>query len=351
MALLGPNFLTIGNPHANFSCGLAPYEPASGSLAAISQSGANLLAILGASTIGAFGLSFYVGLGNKADVDFSELIEFAGQDTNTRCVALYVEGLDSEDAFVASCRKVAPRKPILVLKGGTSTLGWSAAMAHTGSNPGTVDNRTDRLFHEAGAIRVRTLGELIDGGLALTLMPPLKGENIVIVTNGGGSGLLMTDEFERRGINLRELRQFSPRLRDRINKLNPRPSSCLNPIDLGGAARAEEYREVVALLLADPDTHGVAVSICPTLLTPVQDIVLELADCYNSGPKSKPIIVEIQGGADCDAAILGLRRCGIPAYATPERAVAAFNILRRYMLRRYELEETSAPAVMQTTCV
>jgi acyl-CoA synthetase (NDP forming) len=345
MALLGPNLLTIGNPHAGFSCGLAPYMPPSGSLAAISQSGANLLALLGASMTGGFGLSFFVGLGNKADVDFSEFIEYAGRDSHTRCVALYVEGLDSEDAFVASCREVVPRKPVLVLKGGTSALGWSAAMAHTGSNPGTVDNRTDRLFHQAGAIRVRTLGELTDGGLALSLMPPLKGDNVVIVTNGGGSGLLMTDEFERRGIPLRELSQISPRLRDRIAKT--KPSSCLNPVDLGGAATPYHYREVVSQLLADPAVNGVIVSICPTLLTAIPDIVLELADCFNSGPKSKPLVVEIQGGADCDAAILQLRRCGIPAYPTPERAVAAFSLLRRYTLQRFEVtqEHDSSPVM------
>jgi acetate---CoA ligase (ADP-forming) subunit alpha len=199
IALLGPNLLALGNPYAGFTCGLAPYVPAPGPLAVISQSGANLLAILGASTTGAFGLSFFIGLGNKADVDFSELLEYAGRDSHTRCAAVYMEGLDSEEAFLASCRELVPRKPVLVLKAGTSTLGWSAAMAHTGSNPGTTDGRTDRLLHQAGAIRVRTLGELMDGRLALSLMPPLQGDNVVIVTIGGGSGLLMTDEFDRHG--------------------------------------------------------------------------------------------------------------------------------------------------------
>ncbi|MEI9970817.1 MAG: hypothetical protein WDO73_01505 [Ignavibacteriota bacterium] len=295
-----------------------------------------------------FGLSFFVGLGNKADVDFSELIEYAGKDSHTRCVALYVEGLDSEEAFVASCREVVPQKPILVLKAGTSALGWNIAMAHTGSNPGTVDNRMDRLFHQAGAIRVRTLGELIDGGLALTLMPPLKADNVVIVTNGGGSGLLMTDEFEQHGVRLRELSQISPSLRNRIAKT--KPSSCLNPIDLGGTAGVEQYRETVRQLLADPAVSGVIVSICPTLLTPVPEIARELAECFHSGPKSKPMVVEIQGGADCDAAILELRRSGIPAYPTPERAVAALTVLRRYALQRLEVTQEHSPApVLETT--
>jgi acetate---CoA ligase (ADP-forming) subunit alpha len=351
VALFGPNLLALGNPYADFNCGLAPYTPTPGPVAVISQSGANLLALLGASTTGALGVSFYAGLGNKADVDFSELIEYAGQDHHTRCVALYVEGLDSEEAFTAACRAVVPTKPILVLKAGTSALGWSVAMAHTASNPGTVDNLTDRLFHEAGAVRVRTLGELIDGALALSLMPRLKGDHVVIVTNGGGSGLLLTDEFEHRGMPLRELAQISPRLRDRIGKLKPRPSSYLNPIDLGAAASSSQYREVVNQLLADPDVHGVVVSICPTLLTRVSEIVAELIDCFHSGQVMKPVIAEIQGGADCDAAILELRLSGIPAYPTPERAVAACRALRLYARQCIEITQGAAGAgALETVC-
>jgi acyl-CoA synthetase (NDP forming) len=338
MALLGPNLLAIGNPHANFSCGLAPYAPEPGSLAAISQSGANLLAMLGASMTGGFGLSFFAGLGNKADVDYSELMEYGRQDSHTRCLALYIEGLDSERAFIESCREVSRSKPVVVLKAGTSAMGWSVAMAHTASDPGTGDDLHDRLFRRAGAIRVRTLEELIDSSLALTLLPPLKGENVVIVTNGGGSGLLMADEFERRGMPLHELAQISQRLRNVVANNTPKPSSCLNPIDIGGGASPEQYRQVVSQLLADPDIDGVVVSICPTLLTRVSEIASGLVELAKpTGEMQKPLIAEIQGGADCDAAILDLRRSGIPAYSTPERAVTAFSALRRYTLRRYEL--------------
>lgn len=338
MALLGPNLLAIGNPHANFSCGLAPYAPAPGSLAAISQSGANLLALLGASMTGGFGLSFFAGLGNKADVDYSELMEYGKQDSHTRCLALYIEGLDSERAFVESCREVSRTKPVVVLKAGTSAMGWSVAMAHTASNPGTGDDLHNQLFRRAGAIRVRTLEELIDSSLALTLLPPLKGENVAIVTNGGGSGLLMVDEFERRGMPLRELAQISQGLRNRIGNNTPKPSSCLNPIDLGGGASPEQYREVVGQLLADPSIDGVIVSICPTLLTRVSEIASGLIELAKpKGGVRKPLAAEIQGGADCDTAILDLRRSGIPAYSTPERAVTAFSALRRYTLRQYEL--------------
>jgi acyl-CoA synthetase (NDP forming) len=333
VALLGPNLLAIGNPHANFSCGVAPYAPTPGSLAVISQSGANLLAILGASLTGGFGLSFFAGLGNKADVDYSELMEYGRKDPHTRCLALYIEGLDSEEAFLESCRKVSRHKPVVVLKAGTSAIGRAAAMAHTASNPGARDSVYDSLFRRAGAIRIRTLQDLIDSSLALTLMPPLQGENVVVVTNGGGSGLLLADEFERGGMALRELERISRPLWTRLGNRTPRPSSCLNPIDIGGGASPEQYRDVVSQIMADPNVDGVVVSICPTLITKVPEIAAGLVELVDSGAgREKPLVAEIQGGADCDAAILHLRRCGIPAYPTPERAAAACRALRQYTL-------------------
>lgn len=338
VALLGPNLLAIGNPHANFSCGVAPYAPSPGSLAVISQSGANLLAMLGASLTGGFGLSFFAGLGNKADVDYSELMEYGRQDPHTRCLALYIEGLDSEQAFLESCRNVSSDKPVVVLKAGTSAIGCAAAMAHTASSPGALDGVYDSLFRRAGAIRVRTLGDLIDSSLALTLMPPLQGDNVVVVTNGGGSGLLLADEFERRGMALRELERISRPLWTRLGNRTPRLSSCLNPIDIGGGASSERYRDVVSQVLADANVDGVVVSICPTLITNVPEIADGLVELVNSlAGAGKPLVAEIQGGADCDAAILHLRRCGIPAYPTPERAAAACRALRRYTLGQAEV--------------
>lgn len=199
LPLLGPNLLALGNPHLPFSCGLAPYDSTPGPVAVISHSGANLLAALGASSTQAFGISFFVGLGNKADVDFSELIAYAGQDwMHTRSVALYIEGIESEQAFLESCQAVAPRTPIVALKAGSSAMGGIAAMAHTASEAGT-DEHYDQLFLRAGVVRVKTLQELLDSSLALALMPPARGPNMVVVTNGGGSGLLAADEFERRG--------------------------------------------------------------------------------------------------------------------------------------------------------
>ena len=122
LPLIGPNLVGMGSPYTHFNCGFIPYLPVEGPIAMISQSGANLLAALGTSQEEHFGMSFFVGLGNKADVDFSEFIEYGESDPHTKCLSIYIEGLDSPEAFVKSCKKVT--KPIVVIKVGRSKIGF-----------------------------------------------------------------------------------------------------------------------------------------------------------------------------------------------------------------------------------
>lgn len=331
LPLLGPNLLAIGSPHFPFCCGLTSYNAVPGRIAVISQSGATLLAAIGFSSTHTLGISFFAGLGNKADVDFSEFIAYAGQDPDTRCIALYIEGIDSEDAFLESCRAVVSRKPIVALKAGASSIGGLAATAHTASEPGSGDKHYDRLFQRAGVIRVRTLQELLDISFALAWMPPAVGPNLAVVTNGGGSGLLAADESESRGIPLQTLSSISASLHAKIAACAPRSASLLNPIDLGATATAAQYGDVISRLIASESINGVLTSICPTSTTDIREITRRLIDAAEQAKEHrKPLIVELQGGADCEAGIHYLRASGIPAYDTPERAVAAFSALQAH---------------------
>jgi acyl-CoA synthetase (NDP forming) len=166
-------------------------------------------------------------------------------------------------------------------------------------------------------------------------MPPPRGDNLVVVTNGGGSGLLATDEFERRGTYLRKLSSISADLDRRVAACTPRFGSHLNPIDLGASASAAQYCNVTIRLLQDRRIDGVLVSICPTSITRISEIARGLAGVARQAEEyRKPLIVQLQGGADCDAAIHHLRMSGIPAYTAPERAVAAFTALRTYSVLR-----------------
>ncbi len=330
LPLIGPNLVGMGSPYLNFNCGFIPYLPIEGPVAMISQSGANLLAALGTSQKDHYGMSFFVGLGNKADVDFCEFIEYAGLDEHTKCLAIYVEGLDSSEAFVKSCKKVD--KPIVVIKVGGSKIGEKAAFAHTASeNAGTSDAFYDELFKEAGAIRATTWQEFLDVSLALGTQPPLAGDHIVMITNGGGSGLLSCDHFERLGLPLHELQEISPQLRERIKAYMPMFGSPLNPVDISGTASPIQYKGAFRQAMCDPNVDGVLGSICPTAVTDVDavvDIIIELHETYKH--LHKPFVMECQGGQECHEAILKLRDHGIPAYATAEQAVNAMVALYKY---------------------
>lgn len=318
--LIGPNLVGMGSPYEHFNCGFIPYLPVSGPIAMISQSGANLLAALGTSQEDHFGMSFFVGLGNKADVDFSEFIEYAEQDPHTKCLAIYIEGLDSPDAFVKSCQKVT--KPIVVIKVGRSKIGVKAAFAHTASENPNDDSYYDEIIKKSGAIRATTWQEFLDISLALGYQPPLRGDNVVMITNGGGAGLLSCDHFERLGMPLHELKDISPLLAQKIRAYMPMFGSPLNPVDISGTASVIQYKGAFQQAFRDKNVDGVLGAICPTAVTDVKGVALAAIEVYESVKElKKPFIMICQGGKECQEAIMLLRQHGIPAYRSAEQAV------------------------------
>ena len=275
-------------------------------------------------------MSFFVGLGNKADVDFCEFVAYAGRDPNTKCLAIYIEGLDSPEAFVDACQHVD--KPIVTIKVGGSKIGEKAAFAHTASeNAGTTDAFYDEIFERAGAIRATTWQEFLDVSLALGMQPTPKGDHLVMITNGGGSGLLSCDHFERCGLPLHELSEISPGLAGRIRAYMPMFGSPLNPVDISGTASPIQYKGAFTQAIRDPNVHGILGSICPTAVTDVPavtDVVIQIHETYKH--LGKPFIMECQGGEECQEAIMKLRDHGIPAYPTAEQAVNAMIALYKY---------------------
>ena len=191
--------------------------------------------------------------------------------------------------------------------------------------------KNDEVFEKAGAIRATTWQEFLDVSLALGLQPPLQGDNIVMITNGGGSGLLSCDHFERCGLPLHELSEISPGLAGRIRAYMPMFGSPLNPVDISGTASPIQYKGAFHQAIRDPKVHGILGSICPTAVTDVGavvDIVIELHEMYKH--LNKPFIMECQGGEECQEAIMKLRDHGIPAYPTAEQSVNAMIALYKY---------------------
>lgn len=328
LPLIGPNLVGMGSPYDHFNCGFIPYLPVPGPIAMISQSGANLLAALGTSQEEHLGMSFFVGLGNKADVDFAEFIEYADQDPRTKVISIYIEGLDSPEAFVKSCRKA--HKPVVAIKVGGSKIGVKAAFAHTASENPEGDDYYDRIIHEAGAYRARTWQEFLDVSLALGYQPPLKGDNVVMITNGGGAGLLSCDHFERLGMPLRELKDISPLLAAKIRAYMPMFGSPLNPVDISGTAGVIQYKGAFQQAFRDPNVDGVLGAICPTAVTDVIGVAKAAIEVHRSTKElGKPFLMICQGGGECREAIRMLRDAGIPTYLTAEQAVTAMVALRK----------------------
>ena len=345
LPLIGPNFLGMGSPYFRFNCGFIPYLPVPGPVGMISQSGANLLGALGASLLRHFGMSFFVGLGNKADVDFSEFIAYGGNDPNTHCLAVYIEGLDSPEAFVAACQAVVPTKPVVVIKVGSAGSAKKAAMAHTASeNEGLADDFFDAVFKQAGVIRATQWQEFLDVSIGLAMQPPLRRGNVVMITNGGGSGLLSCEHFERLGLPLRPLQEISPDLAVRLRSDMPGFGSVLNPVDIAGTATPSVYERAFTAAFEDPMVDGVYGSVCPSAITNVPaiaDVALKVHELHRH--LGKPFVMECQGGPECNAALTRLRDFGIPSYPTPEQAVGAIVALRRYAQIREQLR-VKAPA-------
>ncbi|MCD6275754.1 MAG: CoA-binding protein [Thermoplasmata archaeon] len=324
---IGPNLLGLGNTHSNLNLGFMPYLPKKGNVAIFSQSGANLLAWLGMSRTQRLGISLFTGLGNMADIGFPEFIIYAGKDKNTKVIALYIEGLQSKKEFIKACQEVVPKKPIIALAAGSeSTKGKSAAAAHTGSTALTSEEY-DKLFEEAGIIRVRTQQEFVDVALALSMQPLPKG-GWVFITNGGGSGVLATDECARRGLDLLEIKGFlKQQMRAAVGPLG----SPLNPVDLTGMATWRDYKMAMEAAITNPDVGGIVVSVCPTSITYPEKIAVIIYEIYKKYKDlGKPIIAQFQGGPECERANNWLKDRGIPSYLTPEQAVAGMAALSKY---------------------
>jgi acyl-CoA synthetase (NDP forming) len=323
--VIGPNLLGLGNPHRDLNLGFTPYLPLAGNVAVISQSGANLLAWLGMSRTQKFRMSFFVGMGNMADIGFPEMIAYADKDDKTDVIALYIEGIPDRDGFIKVCKNVD--KPIVAITAGAlSERGKKAAGAHTGSEP-MSDEEYDEMFEEAGIIRVKNQQEFVDVCKALSKQPVCNG-GWMVITNGGGSGLLITDESDRRNV---DMVTPSESLKTRMKGHAGLLGSPLNPVDLSGMAIWSNYKGAIETAISSKEVGGVVVSVCPTAITYPEKIAAITKDLHDKYKKwNKPIIAQFQGGEECEKCIEWLNKQGIPAYLTPERAVSAMKALSDY---------------------
>ncbi len=334
MRVLGPNIVGTLSNSDNLNASFAPFLPLKGKAALISQSGALLIAIDASSFSRGVGFDKLISIGNMSDVDFADLINWLNDDPNTTCVTLYVEGLKNGRSFIEAARNST--KPIIGLKAGVSVHGAAAAASHTGSLAGAA-KVYGAAFQQAGVIQATDLDNLFDRTLALSLQPPMTGDNLLIITNGGGVGVLATDAAEKYGIPLK----FAPTdVQDELKKHMPDFGSAKNPVDLTGMAGNEWYGDSVRYAYAHSWVDGLVVLYCETAITNPVEIAKSVEQAVReSGVTGKPVTVSMVGGERCVEAMHWLVDHGIPAYGAPDLAVNAMAALREYQQMRAILSE------------
>jgi len=324
--LLGPNIVGVADTVKNVNASFLHSLPLKGSIGFISQSGALAIGLTGWTEQRNIGLSDLVSIGNKADVSETNLMQFFSEDENTKVIALYIEGMDDGRRFLKVAREISKVKPVIALKAGRAERTTAAIVSHTGSLAG-ADEAYEAAFKQAGVIRAPTILELFDWATAFTMLPLPRGEEAVIVTNGGGAGVMATDAAEVNDVKLMDLPQD---LATQLRKFMPPFGSVLNPVDLTGMASAEDYRGAVEALLNDESVRNVIVLYCHTAQTKPTDVAEAVIKAKESARVKKPVVVNMIGGEECNTGIGILMERGVPAYDTPEKAVAALGQVLRY---------------------
>lgn len=325
MRVLGPNIVGVLSNSDNFNGSFAPFLPFKGTASLVSQSGALLIGIDAATYMRGIGFDKLISIGNMSDVNFADMIEWLDQDPNTSCISLYVEGFKDGRRVIESGRKAS--KPIIALKAGVSAHGAAAAASHTGSLAG-AEKIYKSAFAQAGIIQAEDLDNLFDRTLALSLQPPMTGENILIITNGGGVGVLGTDAAEKYGVPL----NFAPEdVQADLKKYMPDFGSAKNPVDLTGMAGNDWYHDSVKSAYAHNWVDGLVVLYCETAMTDPLGIAKSIKSAIEeTGINNKPVTVSYVGGERSAKAMRWLVENGIPAYAAPDAALNAMAALREY---------------------
>jgi acetyl coenzyme A synthetase (ADP forming)-like protein len=328
--LMGPNiygfYYTPKDLCATFC---TPYD-VKGSVALSSQSGGVGMAIIGFSRSAKMGVSAIVGLGNKADIDEDDLLTFFEQDDATQAIAMHMEDLKDGRSFADVAKRVSKKKPVIVLKAGRTALGARAASSHTGALAGD-DKVYDDVLRQSGVIRARGLNELLQFARAVPILPTPKGENVVIITGAGGSGVLLSDSVVDAGLSLMK---FEPDLDEAFKKFIPPFGASGNPVDITGGEPPKTYQNTIRLGLQDDRIHALILGYWHTIVTPPMvfaKLVVEVVEEFRAKGIDKPVVASLAGDVEVEEASEYLFDHGIPAYPyNTETMVAALGAKYRW---------------------
>jgi acetyltransferase len=333
LRILGPNCVGVLLPRIGLNASFAHTNAAPGNLAFIAQSGALTTAMLDWARTTALGFSSYISLGNGADVDFADLLDYYSQDPHTHAILLYIEAIRGARKFMSAARGAARNKPVIVVKAGRRAEGAKAATSHTGALAG-ADDVYDAAFRRAGMLRVTTTRELFDAAETLARMKPLAGERLAIVSNGGGPAVMATDALIAAG---GELAQLAPVTLAALDASLPASWSHANPIDIIGDAPASRYVHALEHALDDPDVGAILLIHAPTAIVAPEEIAQACAEPLSRARKAA--LTCWMGGPAVEQAKRICAAARVPTYSTPEEAVGAFMQAVSYQRNQRQLME------------
>jgi len=339
LRVLGPNCIGLLTPKRGLNASFAHTDALAGDVAFVSQSGALVTAVLDWAKSRRIGFSTLVSVGERADVDFGDLLDHLASDSQTRSILLYIESIEAPRKFMSAARAAARNKPVIVVKAGRAGKGVKAAASHTGALAGS-DIVFDAAIRRAGMLRVDTLQDLFMAAETLARFGANHDDTLTIMTNGGGGGVMAADAAALASVTLGDL---SATTRARLDAALPPTWSQANPVDIIGDAPASRYVDTLQALLDDPAAGAVLFMHAPTAIVRSDEVARACA----------PLVRQASGRVMAcwlgDAAVAEARRvfaeAGIADYATPEEAVRAFAMLRTY--RRNQALLLEAPTASE----
>jgi acetyltransferase len=334
MRIVGPNCLGLIVPALSLNASFANATPKPGRVAFVSQSGALCTSVLDWALEQDIGFSYFVSVGNMADVGISDLIDYFGADPHTESIILYIESLREARQFMSAARAFARDKPIVVYKSGRFADSARAAASHTGAMAG-VDAVYEAAFQRAGMVRVFEIDDVFDCAQLLARRCLSHGPRLAIITNAGGPGVMATDSLIARN---GQLAQLSGETMTQLNALLPVCWSHGNPVDVLGDASPERFSGALKAVLADAAVDAALVILTPQAMTDSTATAQTVARI--AADSTKPVLTAWMGGVSVHAGASLLSQANVPTYSTPDHAVRAFMYLVSYARNIELLYET-----------
>lgn len=336
LRILGPNCVGLLVPGLGVNASFAHTGALPGKIAFVSQSGAMVTGVLDWAKSRGIGFSKFISLGDSADVDFGDVLDYLASDPETHAILLYMEAITDARKFMSAARAAARSKPTLVIKAGRAPEGAKAAASHTGALTGS-DDVYDAAIRRAGMLRVYTTMDLFDAVETLGRSRPVRGDRLAIITNGGGPGVLATDALIGKNGRLANL---SAQAMEMLDKILPQTWSRGNPVDIIGDAPAERYIAAMEVLLQEPEVDATLFIHAPTAIVPSAEIAAAVAPVAKAAPRN--VLACWLGGESVAQARTIFSEAGIPTYDTPEEAVRGFMQTVQYHRNQQLLMEVPA---------